>query len=534
MFSIKKRLAALIFLVTIISITVLSLSFVTTKPIKNNWNNYVDNVAQRQVLLSSIKSQFGFGGAIHNFKNYVLRHSDKYYNRIKSNLGKLDAIINDYQALEGISSQEKTALSSIQGVALKYNQATDTVKNMIAAGKTSQEIDAAVKINDSPAINAFKILTEHHASLTQEEGQKIDSQISFSSKTMVTAILIAAALVLIMVITLSHSILKPLSSLLQVIKQADKENNLTVRTKLSGHDEISQIGIAFDHMMNTFSHIITDINQSSKQLSSETNLLLETTKNCTDNISHQQDKTVEVTQAIDHINQSIGDISDTLADTSETASTTNTETQGGRQLLHNTIASIQALSEQIGVSMQVIHQLDANSEKINGVVDVIRGIAEQTNLLALNAAIEAARAGEQGRGFAVVADEVRTLAGRTQESTEEINKMISQLKTDTSQAVSVMKQSSEQAEIVVQKASQTGTSLDEISQSIETIDQKSVSVSETISQQSSALDAIKKNVEQINDMAHQSAEGARSSLTNVEHLYILTNELTASTSKLEV
>lgn len=534
MFTIKRRLFALILVVAAISTIVISVSFSTINPIKDDWQNYVDNVAERQRLLSKIKSQFGYGGAIHHFKNYVLRGTPKYYERIKTNFSTLNQVIERYSQLQGITTEEQNALNSIKMVSNQYSEASDVVRTMYSKNNNAKDIDKAVKIDDSPAIRAFEMLAQYQRQLTDEKTLSVQSQIELSQYLLLITISVAVVLVLGIVIALSHSILTPLSTLQNVIEKAQQESNLSLKSKLSGSDEISKIGQAFDHMMETFHQIISHINQSAENLSQEATSLASVTEQSGTDIAAQRSQTHQVAQSINQINQAVNEVVANLTKTVDTTHITNQETIEGKRLLNLTIESIKALSSQIEKSTQVIHQLNSNSEKINSVVDVIRGIAEQTNLLALNAAIEAARAGEQGRGFAVVADEVRTLAGRTQESTEEINQMVSLLQSDTSQAVSVMNESSEQAIAVVEQATQAGTSLDSISLSIEEINQQTSGIASVTTQQSEMLNSINANISQINEMSSQTSAGAKQSTHTSENLAQLADQLKKSASQFQI
>ena len=352
--------------------------------------------------------------------------------------------------------------------------------------------------------------------------------------SIINMVIIVIILSIMIYVMLNYSLLSRLSLLHKSIHKVTEEKDLTIKSHLSGNDEISQIGRAFDQMMETFKHLINEIINSGDKLTEESDALAVIAIQCSDSLSEQEIKTTEIAQAIEQIDAAVSDVANNISNTSATAGKTSSKTQEGRNLLQDTISSIQALSSQIETSTEVIHQLNSNSEKINSVVDTIKGIAEQTNLLALNAAIEAARAGEHGRGFAVVADEVRTLAGRTQESTEEINQMIIQLQTDTNQAVAVMNESAERVENVVQQAMKTGSALDIITESIEQINRQSMDIASATTQQSYVLNSINQNIVQINKMVKQSADGSKLVTVSVKQLAELSHNLNKITSKFAI
>lgn len=185
------------------------------------------------------------------------------------------------------------------------------------------------------------------------------------------------------------------------------------------------------------------------------------------------------------------------------------QTQDGRNVMQHTLKTIEALAQEVENSAQVISRLSEDSTQIGSVLDVIRGIAEQTNLLALNAAIEAARAGEQGRGFAVVADEVRTLASRTQASTLEIQSMIERLQTDASNAVKAMQQGQVQAQQGLSQAAQAENALQTISQSVTRINDMNIQIATAAEEQSSVAEEINRNIVNISQSADATAEGAK-------------------------
>ncbi|MCU0970490.1 MAG: methyl-accepting chemotaxis protein, partial [Gammaproteobacteria bacterium] len=210
------------------------------------------------------------------------------------------------------------------------------------------------------------------------------------------------------------------------------------------------------------------------------------------------------------------------------------QAQAGKRVVGETVASIRTLAAEVEAASEVIHRVEADTESIGRITEVIRGIAEQTNLLALNAAIEAARAGEQGRGFAVVADEVRTLASRTQNSTSEIQSMIERLQRSAREAVVVMQRGRSQAEVSVNQAAGAGESLDAITAAVRTITDMNGHIAVASEEQGAVAEDITRTVVSIADVAEQTARGAGQTAGAAEQLARLTSDLKAEVARFRV
>lgn len=303
-----------------------------------------------------------------------------------------------------------------------------------------------------------------------------------------------------------RSINVPLDKFLVAITQADEQRDLTVSVGVRTRDEIGQVARAFRNMLEKFRSIIADVGQSSDQLKSLATQLSHSTEVTKEGIMLQVQETERVSQACTEMTSGFEQVNLNAEQAASAANEANTETEVGLKELDQTISLINELSVKMGDANQVISRVESDSENIGAVLDVIRGIAEQTNLLALNAAIEAARAGEQGRGFAVVADEVRSLAQRTQNSTEEINTMISKLQVGTREASTVMDEGVEVMEKTVSMASKAGTSLTTISSAIALINQMNDEIALATKEQMRVSQDIAMNVAKINDVSKASEE----------------------------
>ncbi|MDH5734691.1 MAG: methyl-accepting chemotaxis protein [Gammaproteobacteria bacterium] len=285
--------------------------------------------------------------------------------------------------------------------------------------------------------------------------------------------------------------------------------DLTRRLDERGKNEISRLAKAFNSFAEKVRLMVSQVYGSTTQLASATEEMSAIMEETNRGTQQQQSETSQVATAMNQMTATVQEVSRYATDASAAANNADKASVEGKQVVINTTRAIEELASEIHSAGIVIGQLEKDSENIGSVLDVIKGIAEQTNLLALNAAIEAARAGEQGRGFAVVADEVRTLASRTQQSTQEIQQMIEKLQAGAQSAVKAMDNSRAKAEQSVSHAAQAGASLEDITKAVSSIKDMNNHIAIAAEEQSSVAEEINKNIVNISDIVDRTAEGAQ-------------------------
>lgn len=314
-----------------------------------------------------------------------------------------------------------------------------------------------------------------------------------------------------------------LNASLQEIQRGD--GDLTRHLPKLHNDEVGLIVDGYNAFTNRFRVLVENLKNFVGELDGATDQILTVTERTKSEMSEQQSETQQVASSISEMSATVQEVSNSASAAAAATQQAQEEANNGRKVVGDTMDAIHALAEEVKRAAGVIERLEKDSEEIGTVLDVIRGIADQTNLLALNAAIEAARAGEQGRGFAVVADEVRTLASRTQTSTQEIQKMIERLQSAAREAVHVMDAGSGQAETSVSQAARAGQSLDTIANAVSTIAGMSEQIASAAEEQSAAANEISGNIESINRRAEHNSEGARRSAECTHRLVILKDQL---------
>ncbi|MDH5360625.1 MAG: methyl-accepting chemotaxis protein, partial [Gammaproteobacteria bacterium] len=312
------------------------------------------------------------------------------------------------------------------------------------------------------------------------------------------------------------------------------EGDLTCELRVKGRDEIAQLCSSFNAFASKIRILVSEVAGSTSQVASAAEEMSVITSQTSEDVQAQKVQTEQVAASINEMSVNVQEVSQSAQQAMTSAQEADNESSKGSEVVGETISNITILAREVENAADVIHELEGDVGSISTVLDVIRDIAEQTNLLALNAAIEAARAGEQGRGFAVVADEVRTLASRTQASTQEIQAMIERLQSGTKKAVTVMNESREKAHQSVAQAGQAGESLNNIAQVVSTISDMNTMIASSAEQQGVVADEVNRSVHAITDLSDRTYASTEQMARASDELAKLSTDLRGLVSQFKV
>ncbi len=343
------------------------------------------------------------------------------------------------------------------------------------------------------------------ATLRAERESKMNSSLQVG----VLVILVILGVTLVATVIVGNRVSKPLADAVLALNDiANGEGDLTQRLKVQSKDEIGQLASAFNRFVERIQSVVSQVGETSNHLFSAVDKLHHLSEHYDQQMHGHSRETDQVVTAVTEMSSTAQEVAASASNAASATSDAARESDAARGVVSTAINSINRLVGEVHTASGVIEQLAQETGKIGSVVEVIRGIAEQTNLLALNAAIEAARAGEQGRGFAVVADEVRSLAGRTQQSTKEINEMLQRLQGGVKQAVDVMQASEERSQETVQEASHIASSLDSMVMAVSTINDMNIQIATAAEEQHAVSEEINKNLVAIQQIVSELTSAA--------------------------
>ncbi len=495
----------------------------------------VDSVQQVMVAdaahsLTAAKMNIAFKRQVQEWKNVLLRGSnpqqmDKYWGRfgqhqqsIQAMGERLAADVRDDRARQLLQQ----FLRSHQPLLAAYDQGR---RAFIAAGFDPAAGDKAVKgldrepskLLDQIAERLELLATEHTAKVAGESAQ----QVQLTATILVAVVLVIAAALSLLTQKMVTRPLTVTASALEAFSRGELGQTLDQERQ----DEIGSLNRSAVALQQTRLLVIEQLQQTLGKLNNATGQLNQVAHSISDGIAEQGSRTDQVATAMEEMSATSQEVSNYAASAANAADEADQASQQGQEVMTATISTINEAAGQIGQTAEVINKLEDDTNSISTVLDVIRGIAEQTNLLALNAAIEAARAGEQGRGFAVVADEVRHLAQRTQDSTAEIQQIIETVQAGARNAVTAIGSGQSQTQEGVEHVSEAGDKLQSITGSVEAIRDMNRQIATAASQQHSVASDINENIVELTTIASNNSQASEQTLACCSDVETVTEEL---------
>ena len=498
-------------IVAVIMLIVGVFAIVQLNKLDEDITSLVSDKNPKVAMLHEIKDQINV--VARAIRNMVIYDDQEVVKKEAQRIGEARDVVNKIlEKLNGVvkSDAGKAALKEVVDSRAAYRTVQQSVVSMLEAN--DKEKAKALLLNDlrkaqTAYMGAVDKMLEYQAKEADRVGKDADSLAARTKTIIIVLLLVGIGLSLGIALLVVRSVTSPIVPLAAMARKI-ADGDLNVNVDHFSHDEIGQLSESFRSMSNSLRTLITQVTQSAEQVASASSQLHSTAEQIATGAEEVASQTGTVATASEEMSATSGDIAHNCLMAAENSNRASETARGGASVVSQTITGMERIAQQVRAAAKTVEELGARSDQIGAIVGTIEDIADQTNLLALNAAIEAARAGEQGRGFAVVADEVRALAERTTRATREIGEMIKAIQGETRGAVAAMEEGVAEVERGTESSIKSGQALEQILSQINDVTMQVNQIATAAEEQTATTSEITSNIQQITDVVHATARGA--------------------------
>lgn len=499
--------------------------FLSTETELANILTEYDLPSSSQLRADIVNYQTGFTALVNAFNQHGLKDGDRLLGQYNQ------ALENTRSSLDSDGLVKLFAFNSkVQQGQLDSQLVPDSAVSLVSSAQAliNQKRRIGLKYNEG-LLGETRALShaveEQFKSFSSELTAHADATKAQLANFKITVSILVIAIILAFIWQISRSINTQVAGLLSIIQEIARSNNVSLRAQLSGNNELAAIGSYFNRLLDKLEQLISGTQSKSADLSQSTANMHDELQNVIEQFNTQADHTSTMATSVQEMVSTINEISESTAVAVEGVQQASVNAESGRKVVKTTVENISQLSSTLGSSQQSIGSLNNHVDKIGDAVNIIQEIAEQTNLLALNAAIEAARAGEQGRGFAVVADEVRALASRTHQSTEEITKVVTDIQSQMSAVVTDIDQCNEQGQATLAASDTLDASLTQIIDDMTNIQANSERIASAIEEQGIVMNQVSNSITELNSISENNMHSAQQCLNEVDRVSAQATEM---------